>query len=91
MNKGELVQRISEKAGVSRSQAENALNAVVEGISDALRNDDSVTLVGFGTFSVSKREARQGRNPQTGESINISAKNIVKFKPGKKLADSVNG
>ena len=91
MNKGELVQRISDKAGVSRSQAENALNAVIEGISDALKNDDSVTLVGFGTFSVSKRDARQGRNPQTGESINISAKNIVKFKPGKKLADSVNG
>lgn len=91
MNKGDLVQKIQDDAGVSKSQAENALNAVLDGITNALENDDSVTLVGFGTFSLSKRDARQGRNPQTGETIQIAAKNVVKFKAGKKLNESVNG
>jgi nucleoid DNA-binding protein len=90
MNKGDLVSKIQEDAGISKSQAENALNAVLDGITNALENDDSVTLVGFGTFSVNKRDARQGRNPQTGETIKIAAKNVVKFKAGKKLNESVN-
>lgn len=90
MNKGDLIQKIADQAGISKSQAEDALNAMTTAIGDALKNDDSVTLVGFGTFSVNRRDARSGRNPQTGESINIAAKNVVKFKPGKKLSDSVN-
>lgn len=90
MNKGDLIQKIADHAGLTKGQAEDALNAVINGITDALKSDDSVTLVGFGTFSVSKRDARTGRNPQTGETITIAAKKQVKFKVGKKLADSVN-
>lgn len=90
MNKGDLVQKIAEHAGLTKAQSEEALNAVIASITEALKNDDSVTLVGFGTFSVSKRDARTGRNPQTGETITIEAKNQVKFKVGKKLADAVN-
>lgn len=90
MNKGDLVSKITDHADVSKSQAEQALNAVLDSITAALKDDDSVTLVGFGTFSISRREARQGRNPQTGETIQIEAKNVVKFKPGKKLAEAVN-
>lgn len=90
MNKGDLINKIAESAGLTKAQAENALNAVLDGISGSLKGNDPVTLVGFGTFSVSRREARSGRNPQTGKTININAKNIVKFKPGKKLSDSVN-
>ncbi len=90
MNKGDLISKVAEGAGVSKGQAEDALNAVLEGIGGALKDGDSVTLVGFGTFSISRREARSGRNPQTGETIQIAAKNVIKFKPGKKLSDSVN-
>lgn len=90
MNKGDLISKVAEGAGVSKAQAEDALNAVLDGIGGALKSGDSVTLVGFGTFSISRREARSGRNPQTGETIQIAAKNVIKFKPGKKLNDSVN-
>ena len=90
MNKGDLISKVAESAGVSKGLAEDALNAVLEGIGGALKGGDSVTLVGFGTFSISRREARSGRNPQTGETIQIAAKNVIKFKPGKKLSDSVN-
>lgn len=90
MNKGDLINKIAEDAGISKSQAEDALSAVLNGITKALKNDDSVTLVGFGTFSVSRRDARTGRNPQTGETIQIKAKNVAKFKPGKKLSDALN-
>ena len=90
MNKGELVQKIAEKADLSKSQAQDALNAALDAISGALQNDDKVTLIGFGTFSLNHRAAREGRNPQTGKTIQIAAKNLVKFKPGKELADSVN-
>ncbi len=90
MNKGDLINKIAEDAGITKGQAEDALGAVLDGITGALKADDSVTLVGFGTFSVSKREARQGRNPQTGETIQIAAKNVAKFKPGKKLSDAIN-
>jgi len=90
MNKGDLINKIAADAGITKAQATEALNAVVGGISAALKADDKVTLVGFGTFSLSKREARTGRNPQTGKSINIAAKNVVRFKPGKELADHVN-
>ncbi len=90
MNKGDLINKIADSANVSKAQASDALNAVLEGIEGALKSGDKVTLVGFGTFSVSHREARTGRNPQTGETIPIAAKNVVKFKPGKELSDSVN-
>lgn len=90
MNKGDLINKIAENAGITKGQAEDALGAVLDGITSALKSDDSVTLVGFGTFSVSKRDARTGRNPQTGESIQIAAKNVAKFKPGKKLSDAIN-
>lgn len=90
MNKGDLVNKIAEKADLSKTQAQDALNAALDCIGDALKDNDKVTLIGFGTFSVNHREARKGRNPATGKTIDIAAKNIVKFKPGKELADSVN-
>ena len=91
MNKGDLITKIAENAKVSRAQASEALNAVLENVATALKEGDKVTLIGFGTFSVTRREARSGRNPQTGKSINIEAKNVIKFKPGKELTDKVNG
>ena len=90
MNKGDLINKIAESANISKAQASDALNAVLDGVEGALKKGDKVTLIGFGTFSVSRRDARQGRNPQTGETIKIKAKNVVKFKPGKELAESVN-
>ena len=90
MNKGELVSSIAEKSGLTKDQAESALTATLASIEDALKSDDSVSLVGFGTFSVNNRPAREGRNPRTNETIQIAAKNVVKFKPGKKLSESVN-
>ncbi len=90
MNKGDLINKIAESAKLTKAQAGDALNAVLDSIGGALKKDDKVTLIGFGTFSVATREARTGRNPQTGASIKIGAKNVVKFKPGKELSDSVN-
>ena len=90
MNKGDLINKVAESAGLSKTQATDAVNAALNGIADALKDGDKVQVVGFGTFSVSHRQERQGRNPQTGESITIAAKNVVKFKPGKELSDSVN-
>lgn len=90
MNKGDLIAKIQSDADVTKSQAEDALSAVLDGISGALKSGDSVSLIGFGTFSVNNRPARQGVNPRTGEKIQIAAKNVAKFKPGKKLSDSLN-
>jgi DNA-binding protein HU-beta len=90
MNKGDLISKVAESANISKAQATDALNSVLDGIADALKDGDKVTLIGFGTFSVSHRKARTGRNPQTGESIEIAAKNIVKFKPGKEISEAVN-
>jgi DNA-binding protein HU-beta len=90
MNKGDLINKVAEGAGITKAQASDALNAVIEGISGALKSGDKITLIGFGTFSVSQRDERTGRNPQTGASITIPAKKMVKFKPGKELSDSVN-
>jgi DNA-binding protein HU-beta len=90
MNKGELVSAIAEKADLTKDQAESALSATLSAIEGALKDEDSVSLVGFGTFSVNHRPAREGRNPRTNETIQIAAKNVVKFKPGKKLSESVN-
>lgn len=90
MNKAELIAKIADKAEVSKAQSEKLLNATLESINEGLTKDGNLTLVGFGTFSVVKRAARKGRNPQTGKSIKIPAKSVVKFKPGKNLKDAVN-
>lgn len=89
MTKKELVQNIAEEAGISKTVAEKALNAVIDGITDALSNREKVTFVGFGTFSVTKRPARKGRNPKTGKEIKIPASVVPKFKPGKSLKEAV--
>jgi DNA-binding protein HU-beta len=90
MNKKELIESIAGAADISKAAAEKALNGTLAAIAESLNNGDKVTLVGFGTFSVSKRDARQGRNPQTGKAIKIPAKKIVKFKAGSKLSEAVN-
>ncbi|MCK4838338.1 MAG: HU family DNA-binding protein [Desulfobulbaceae bacterium] len=89
MNKGELVENMADAAGISKAAAERSLTGLLDAISGALSKGDKVTLVGFGTFSVSKRSARQGRNPQTGATIQIAARTVARFKPGSKLADAV--
>lgn len=86
MNKAELVSKISDDAGLSKSQANSALNSFADAVTKALKGGDKVMLVGFGTFSVSKRNARMGRNPQTGAAIKIKAKKVARFKAGKALA-----
>jgi DNA-binding protein HU-beta len=90
MNKGDLINKIASSAKITKVQATDALNAVVEGIGEELKAGGKVTLIGFGTFSVSHREARNGRNPRTGETLTIESKNSVKFKAGKELSDCVN-
>ena len=82
MNKTELVKKIAEKAEISQAQAKSVLEATLESVKEALQGGDSVQLIGFGTFSVSERAARTGKNPRTGEQIQIAAKNIAKFKAG---------
>lgn len=89
MNKGELVENMANASGISKAAAERALTGLLDSISGALAKGDKVTLVGFGTFSVSKRSARQGRNPQTGATIEIAARTVARFKAGSKLADAV--
>ena len=90
MNKGDLINKVAESAELTQAQAKTAVNSVFESISDSLSDGGKVTLVGFGTFSVAHRAERQGRNPATGQTITIAAKNNVKFKPGKELTESVN-
>ena len=89
MNKAELIDAIAGKAGLSKADAKKALDAFVDTTSDALKKGDRVALVGFGSFSVSERGARTGRNPQTGQPIKIAAKKVVKFKAGSELATKV--
>lgn len=90
MNKGQLISKIAEDASLTKAQATSALEAVIDGVTGTLKAGDKLTLVGFGTFSISARAARKGRNPQTGAEINIAAKNVVKFKAGKDLSAKVN-
>ena len=90
MTKGELIENMAKDATISKAEAKNALNSLVDSITKALKKKDGkVTLVGFGTFSKVRRKARKGRNPQTGEDIKIKARNAVKFKAGKALKDAV--
>ena len=90
MNKGELIDAIAKDAGLTKVDAGNALNAFVSNVSKSLKKGNNVQLIGFGTFSISKRAARTGRNPQTGATIKIAAKKVAKFKAGKALASTVN-
>lgn len=92
MNKAELVEEVQKSLGkdASKASAERAVDAVVEAIKKGIKKDKSVQLIGFGTYSVSKRAARTGRNPQTGAEIKIKASNVVKFKPGAALKSLVN-
>lgn len=90
MTKAELIEAMANEAGISKAAAGLALDSFTTNVTKALKKKDGkVTLVGFGTFSKSRRKARKGRNPQTGETIKIKASNVVKFKAGKKLKDSV--
>lgn len=90
MNKNDLIGVVADKAGVTKAQAGEAVDAVFEAITGSLKNADEVRLVGFGTFSVSRRKASIGRNPATGAEIKIPASNQAKFKPGKGLKDAIN-
>ena len=90
MNKGELVDAIAGSAGLSRADAAKAVDATLDAIQSTLSQGGSVSLVGFGTFSVKARAARMGRNPRTGEAIHIKASNVPGFKAGKGLKDAVN-
>ncbi|MCL7462618.1 HU family DNA-binding protein [Pseudomonas sp. NW5] len=90
MNKSELIDAIAASADIPKAVAGRALDAVIDSITDALKEGDSVVLVGFGTFAVKERAARTGRNPQTGTPIEIEAARIPGFKPGKALKDAVN-
>ena len=90
MNKTQLVEKIAEGAGLSKVDAKKALDATVEAIKAALAAGDKVQLVGFGTFAVAERPAREGINPATKQKITIAAKKIAKFKAGAELADAVN-
>lgn len=89
MNKTEMIDAIATAADLPKAAAGRALDAVLESITQALKNDDQVTLVGFGTFSVKERAARTGRNPKTGEAIEIKASKQPAFKPGKALKDAL--
>ena len=90
MNKTELIAAIAEKAEISKKHPEKALKAFIDVVAEQLKNDDKVQLVGFGTFEVSKRAAREGRNPQTGQTMKIDACKAPKFKAGKALKDAIN-
>jgi DNA-binding protein HU-beta len=89
MTKKEIVAAAADAAGISKAKAEVAINAAFDGITDALREGEKVTFVGFGTFSTSFRKARMGRNPRTGATINIPASKVPKFKAGKALKDAI--
>jgi DNA-binding protein HU-beta len=90
MNKGDLVDKIASATGISKTSAAGAIDTLVDSVTSALRKGDRVTLVGFGTFSVSQRKARNGRNPQTGSVIKIAARRVAKFTPGVELKKHVN-
>ncbi|MEN9444847.1 MAG: hypothetical protein RIS47_1737 [Bacteroidota bacterium] len=90
MNKAQLIDAIAADTGLSKADSKKALDAVLDNIKKALKSSDRVSLVGFGSFSVSKRNARTGRNPQSGKEIQIPAKNVIKFKSSTDFSDSLN-
>jgi len=89
MNKTELVSNVAERAGLSKAEADRAINACIDSVAEALKGGDKVSLIGFGVFSVSERAARAGKNPATGEAIQIAAAKVPKFKAGKALKDAI--
>jgi len=89
MQKSDLVEKIADEAGISKAAADRAIKSLLDSVTRALKKGDRVSLVGFGTFSVSKRAARTGRNPRTGETIRIKASKAPRFAPGKSLKDAV--
>ena len=89
MNKADVVSRVAEKCGMSNKEAKVAVNAVLDTIKEGVTSGEGVFLVGFGSMSVLHKNARMGRNPQTGKTLEIPAKNVVKFKPSKAMADAV--
>ncbi|WP_372772850.1 HU family DNA-binding protein [Mangrovibacterium sp.] len=89
MNKAQLIDAIAEQSGLTKADSKKALDAFVAATTDALKNGDRVALIGFGSFSVSTRSARTGRNPQSGAPIQIPEKKVVKFKPGAELDDAI--
>jgi len=89
MNKAELIDHIAKEANVTKTEANEVLDSFMSAVTTTLKKGDTVTLVGFGTFSVSARAARNGRNPQTGETIKIKAAKVPKFKPGKEFKDKI--
>jgi DNA-binding protein HU-beta len=89
MNKSDLIDHIASQADISKAAATRALDAIVGGVKSTLKKSGSVTIVGFGTFAVTKRAARTGRNPRTGAAIKIKAAKVPKFKPGKALKDAL--
>jgi DNA-binding protein HU-beta len=90
VNKTELIEHIAKQADISKAAATRALEAMIGGVRTSLKKGSTVTLVGFGTFAVSKRAARSGRNPRTGAAIKIKAAKVPKFRPGKALRDAIN-
>jgi|TARA_Y100000385_G_C13003273_1_gene598235 DNA-binding protein HU-beta len=90
MNKAQLIDSMADNAGLSKADAKRALDGFIAATTDALKKDDRISLVGFGSFSISKRSARKGRNPKTGAVIQIAAKNSVRFKAGAELSSKVN-
>ncbi len=90
MNKTELIEKIAAGAGLSKADAKKALDTTVDAIKAALTSGEKIQLIGFGTFSVNERPAREGVNPRTGEKVTIAAKKVAKFKAGAELADAVN-
>ena len=90
MNKADMIEQIAQAAEVSKSAAERAVDALIGAVKSSLKKGEMVTLVGFGTFYVSHRKARSGRNPRTGESLKIAAANAPKFRAGKALKDAIN-
>ncbi len=89
MNKGELIEQVAKDCDMSKAAAEQVLGSILTTITDAVADGDKVTLIGFGTFSATERAAREGRNPRTGETMQIAAKKVVKFKAGKKFTEAV--
>ncbi len=90
MNKSELIEAVAQSADLPKASAARAVDAMVEAVTNALKENDTVSLVGFGTFTVRERAARSGRNPRTGETIKIAASKVPSFKAGKALKDAVN-
>jgi DNA-binding protein HU-beta len=90
MNKAELIDAMASDAGISKASAKLALESLLKSVVKAVKEGDKVSLIGFGTFSATRREAREGRNPQTGAKIQIEAKNVAKFKAGKEFTEEIN-